>query len=230
VLLDAGGVIVLPDRGLVAEALGRVGIEIDPTRVARSHYETVRRLDRRTEPGRPPDRYVETFCRALGVPPEQLDDAISAISDLANREQSGVILWSEPVPHALGTIAALQRLGIAVVVVTNSDGHAAENLRDAGICRRTGPGMGVLVADVIDSGVVGSAKPAPKIFEVALERARVDAQSVVHVGDMLSSDIAGARAAGITPIHLDPYRRCRVPDHRHIRALNGIWRHVAANR
>jgi hypothetical protein len=43
---------------------------------------------------------------------------------------------------------------------------------------------------------------------------------------MLSTDIAGARAAGIEPLHLDPLRRCRRTGHRHIRTLAGIWRHI----
>jgi putative hydrolase of the HAD superfamily len=60
-----------------------------------------------------------------------------------------------------------------------------------------------------------------------LARAQVDASSVVHVGDMLSTDVNGARAAGILPLHLDPYRACRARDHRHVRFLNGIWSHVA---
>jgi hypothetical protein len=43
---------------------------------------------------------------------------------------------------------------------------------------------------------------------------------------MVCADIAGARAAGIVPIHLDPDRRCRSADHRHVRFLSGIWRHI----
>jgi putative hydrolase of the HAD superfamily len=226
VLLDAGGVVVLPDRHLVTDALARVGIEIDPSAVADAHYRTVRRLDREAETGGPRDGYLQTLCSTLGVRPERLPDAVSAMSYLADRSLSGAILWSERAPQAQRTIAALQRAGVAVVVVTNSDGHAADNLRDAGICH-TGPGPGVRVTGVVDSALVGSAKPDPEIFRIALRRARVRPESAVHVGDMLGTDVAGARSAGIVPIHLDPHRTCRATDHRHIRALNGIWRHVA---
>ncbi len=226
-LLDAGGVIVLPDRGLVAGALARVGVVVDPSVVPRAHYRAVRRLDRDACSGAPSDGYVLTFCCALGVPAGRLSDAVEAISWLSDRSLSGAILWSEPAPHAKSTIAALGRAGIAVVIVTNSDGHAASNLRDAGICDTT-PGAGVLVSDVIDSGRVGSEKPAPDIFRTALRRAGVQARGAVHVGDMLSTDVTGAHAAGIVPIHLDPYRACRAGDHRHIRWLNGVWRHVVS--
>jgi FMN phosphatase YigB (HAD superfamily) len=120
----------------------------------------------------------------------------------------------------VATIAALRRAGVTVVIVTNSDGHAEENLGDCGFA-------GV---PVIDSEVVGSAKPDRRIFEVALASAGAGVRpaEVVHVGDTVANDVAGARAAGITPIHLDPLRACRAPDHRHIRTLAGIWRHVVA--
>src|SRR5437660_115894 len=84
----------------------------------------------------------------------------------------------------------------AVLLVTNADGHAAENLRDAGICA-TAPGAGSLVTAVIDSGLVGCAKPDPEIFRIALRHAQVAAGSAVHVGDTLAYDVAGAREAGI---------------------------------
>lgn len=144
----------------------------------------------------------------------------------ADRPGSGEILWSEPAPQAVRTMDALSAAGIAVVVVTNSNGHAAENLRDAGICQ-TGAGRGSIVAGIIDSAVVGAAKPDPAIFHTALAHAGAAPTSAVHVGDMVSADVIGAQSAGIVPIHLDPERRCRAPDHRHVRCLSGIWRHVA---
>lgn len=228
VLLDAGGVIVLPDRHLVAGALARIGVEIDPSIVPRAHYRTVRRLDRDARLGRRSGGYVLGFCRALGVPAARRSDAADAVSYLADRRVSGAILWSEPAPHAQSMIAALARVGIAVVIVTNSDGHAADNLRDAGICE-TGPRAAVRVTDIVDSGRVGSAKPDSEIFRIALRRVRVEARSAVHVGDMLSTDMEGARAAGIAAIHLDPHRSCRAGDHRHVRSLSGMWRHVSAS-
>jgi putative hydrolase of the HAD superfamily len=225
VFLDGGGVIVLPHGGLVRAALGGLGIEIDASLVPRAHYRAVRQIDRGWADSSA-TAYLREFCRGLGVPAAGVEDAVAALLHLADRGRSGEILWSQPAPHAIATIEALRSAGLPVFVVTNSDGHAAESLRDAGICQ-TATGNGAIVTDVVDSGRVGSEKPDPGIFRVALERAGVDPTAVVHVGDMLSTDVLGARAAGIVPIHLDPYRRCRSPAHRHIRALNSIWRHVA---
>lgn len=225
VFLDAGGVIVLPHRGLVAGALGRVGIEVDADTVPAAHYRAVRRLDHDPEAGRAADAYLRALCAALGVPELRRAVAVRVLAQLADRERSGQILWSEATPHAARTLVALQRAAIQVIVVTNSDGHAAENLRDAGICQTTA-GAGATVTAVIDSALVGSAKPAVGIFTTALRRALLTPASVVHVGDSLRSDVDGARAAGIPAIHFDPHRVCRTAEHRHIRSLSGIWRHV----
>jgi putative hydrolase of the HAD superfamily len=225
-------VIVLPDRGLVAGALHAVGIDIDPAVVPRAHYRAVRGLDHPASraPGR--KDYARALLPQLGVVPGRTAAALAAWERLADRSRSGAVLWSEPTPGALTTIAALHRRGLAVVIVTNSDGHAEENLAACGF-------GGV---PVIDSEVVGAAKPAVRIFEVALavageelaalglSRVALEPSEVVHVGDTLANDVAGARAAGITPIHFDPLRACRARDHRHIRSLPGLWRHVAPAR
>lgn len=223
--LDGGGVIVLPHGELVRQALRQVKIDVDAARVAPAHYWTVRQIDRVLADSAHVV-YLRTFCRALGVSPGRVEDGVRALSELADRSRSGQILWSQPAPHALESIEALRTAGIAVVVVTNSDGHAAENLRDADVCQ-TREGRGAIVSDIVDSGRVGSEKPDTGIFRIALERAGVEPTAVVHVGDMVSTDVIGATAAGITAIHLDPARRCRDQDHRHVRTLGSIWRHVA---
>ncbi len=233
VFLDAGGVIVLPDRQLLAGAFARAGIHIDPSAVPRAHYRAVRTLDRATGLGAPaPPGYPGALFPQLGIVPGRTAEALAAWDHLAERSRSRVVLWSEPTPGAIDMIAALQRAGLAVVIVTNSDGHAEENLAASGFA-------GV---PVIDSEVVGAAKPDVRIFEAALacageelaalgrSRGAVKPSEVVHVGDTLSADVAGARAAGITPIHFDPLRACRARDHRHIRSLPGLWRHVAPAR
>ena len=58
---------------------------------------------------------------------------------------------------------------------------------------------------VIDSSVVGVAKPDPGIFAIALERCGVAPEHAIHVGDTPAADVDGARAAGVTPVLVDPY-------------------------
>jgi putative hydrolase of the HAD superfamily len=58
---------------------------------------------------------------------------------------------------------------------------------------------------IVSSGEVGVDKPAPRFFLAALEKAGVEPQKVVHVGDQYQLDIVGARGVGISPILIDRY-------------------------
>ena len=82
---------------------------------------------------------------------------------------------------------------------------------------------GVPVAAVIDSGAVGVAKPDPGIFTLALNAVGVEAARAVHVGDTVAADVVGARAAGVRPLHLDPYDHCSDrTDHEHVREVGDV--------
>jgi putative hydrolase of the HAD superfamily len=58
---------------------------------------------------------------------------------------------------------------------------------------------------VIDSTLVGFAKPDPRIFGHALAVSGADPSHVLHVGDMYHADVVGARQAGLHALLLDPF-------------------------
>jgi len=58
---------------------------------------------------------------------------------------------------------------------------------------------------VVDSHVVGYAKPDPRIFKHALDITGSEPSRTLHVGDMYYADIVGAEAAGIRAVLLDPF-------------------------
>lgn len=61
-------------------------------------------------------------------------------------------------------------------------------------------GLAPYFTHTIISEEVGINKPQPGIFEIALERNGIKADEAVMIGDSYSSDIAGAKAAGIDQI------------------------------
>ena len=61
-------------------------------------------------------------------------------------------------------------------------------------------GLQELFAHLLISEEVGINKPQPEIFRIALERNGVTAEEAVMIGDSYTSDIAGAKAAGIDQI------------------------------
>lgn len=93
---------------------------------------------------------------------------------------------------AAPALAALRARGLALVAVSNWDCSLS--------CRLDGAGLGPALDAAVSSAEVGHAKPAPAIFEAALERAGVSAAEAVHVGDSLEKDLKGARGAGVRAI------------------------------
>src|SRR5918999_6602296 len=72
-----------------------------------------------------------------------------------------------------------------------------------------------LFATVAISGVLGVAKPDPRIFEAALAEAGAGPAATVHVGDQPANDVVAARAVGITPVLIDRFARYPEPDDAH---------------
>jgi putative hydrolase of the HAD superfamily len=94
-------------------------------------------------------------------------------------------------------------------------------LRDTGVAQ-VGPGGGVEVEVVVDSNVVGVTKPDPAIFPFALEPMGLAPGRCAYVGDSFRNDVVGARAAGLTPVHLDPLGLGPDGDHLRITSLGDL--------
>ena len=98
-------------------------------------------------------------------------------------------------PDAAPALRRLRAAGVRLVVVSNWDASLHERLAETGLQE--------LLDGAVASAQAGSAKPAPEIFARALALAGVAAHGAWHVGDSVEADVAGAHAAGITPVLLD---------------------------
>jgi putative hydrolase of the HAD superfamily len=112
-----------------------------------------------------------------------------------------------------------------VAIVSNCDGSAVTILEGGGICQ-VGDGAGAVVAAIVDSEVVGVAKPDPAIFRHALDAVGTAPERTLHVGDSRRYDVEGARAAGLHPVHLDPYDLYGEDEHDRIRTLDDLVEHL----
>lgn len=211
VLLDLGGVFYLPDHERIGRALRRLGITIEPEDLDRAHYEGVAALRSPEGPDAPPldhhgdgtavwHAYNRAYASVCGVEDDALDEATAVL--LAEFGLGDV--WTRIIPGAVSALAELAELDLALAVVSNADGTVERQLRDDGVCQ-VGPGPGVEVRIVLDSGVVGISKPDPRIFELALDALQVAPERTIHVGDTPAADVAGALAAGVRPVLIDPY-------------------------
>jgi len=97
-----------------------------------------------------------------------------------------------PFPEVPAVLDALRSRGHALAVVSNWD----VSLHD--VLERTG--LATYLGAVVVSAELGAAKPDPLPFRRALELLGADAADALHAGDQVDEDVAGARAAGVTPV------------------------------
>jgi len=231
ILLDAGGVLVFPQPDLLRPALQAVGVSPDIAAFERAHYQAMLIQDMAAVPPAPGTwwrEYLVGYLAACGVAEDRCRELATEVG-VATMGRA----WTHVGTGAMEGLRALAALGLPMGVVSNSDGTVQAELRRLRVCYAPDPEApeapegaqdGIPVGVVIDSAVVGVAKPDPAIFGIALAAIGVPASgTVLHVGDSLRYDVAGALAAGLEPVHLDPHGFCPAPDgHRHVRTLTEL--------
>ncbi|MGH3650286.1 MAG: HAD family hydrolase [Acidimicrobiia bacterium] len=205
VLLDVGGVFLLPSRSHIRSALAQVGHEVaEDSAIDRAHYVAARvfpmDLDRDEWMGPYWSEYLRIYASCLEVPEDRIPEAVE---HLRNEYVTGW-LWSQEIEGSREGLRRLADTGVDVGVVSNADGTIESQLLESGILQ-VGPGDGVEVLCLVDSGVVGVEKPDPRIFDFALEVLGVEREDVWYVGDTPGFDVTGAQRAGLTPILMDPF-------------------------
>jgi HAD superfamily hydrolase (TIGR01509 family) len=131
------------------------------------------------------------MAEAAGTPPVSDEAAARIVAE--NRRRN---LWTAVNPDSHSVLEHLHgryRLG----VVSNSDGTVAATFAKLGLDR--------WFQVIVDSEVVGVAKPDPAIFRHALEPLGSVPERTVFIGDSYALDVRGAQRAGIRPILLDPH-------------------------
>jgi putative hydrolase of the HAD superfamily len=223
ILLDAGGVMIFPQPDLLRPPLQAFGVSPDVASFERAHYRAMVAQDLAAVPpaaGTWWREYLAGYFAACGVAEARCHELAAEVA-AATMGQA----WTHVGTGVMAGLRALAALGLPMGVVSNSDGSVQAELRRLGVCYAPNgqepPQPGIPVGVVIDSTVVGVAKPDPAIFGLALDALGVPASgTVLHVGDSLRYDVAGALAAGLQPVHLDPHGFCPAPaGHRHIRSL-----------
>jgi len=212
VFLDAGNTLIAMNYESLSSWIAEVGGDLSPARLERGEAAARPVLSRflaggvSSESGDSLQVYVTGLLQVTSEADSPCAGGSSPDIDLTLRDRIVAHLrvrevwdrlWTkvpEGVPDAL---ARMRASGRQLIVVSNSDGEVDRRLRDLGLLD--------LVDDVVDSGTVGHEKPDPRIFEHAVMRARTTADRCVHVGDLYSVDIVGARAAGVHAVLLDPF-------------------------
>jgi putative hydrolase of the HAD superfamily len=221
VLLDIGGVMLIPDVQVLSDDLAALDISLSQEDFWQAHYRGVAALDEfGVRPGAWAEGYVEGVLdglRVTGKRRERLGPLLTGARRLSDDK-----LWRWPVPGSFEALRVLsarrQQAAVKLAFVSNSDGSAEHKLISMGLSQ-VGPGDGIEVDAIFDSAVVGVTKPDPAIFEMALAALGVEAGRSVFVGDSRYYDVDGAKAAGLVPLHFDPFAICDRNDHGHLTGL-----------
>ncbi len=174
--------------------LERNGVEANPEAIRKALDETGRELEGRIYEyvGRTPAFWRLHDARVmdrLGIHErrELLADAV----DAAIQEASLGDLYSDALP----TLASLSGLGVSLGVISNHNDALREILSRHGLSR--------FFDTVTYSQEAGAEKPDPRVFDLALRRAKCEPGEAIHVGDSWVADYLGATRAGLRGIWLN---------------------------
>jgi HAD superfamily hydrolase (TIGR01509 family) len=189
---DVGNTLLFPNRKKMLRSLHERQVFPSEELLQKIERETKQEFDALVESHSAVDHgfwwmFYSRLLNELGMP----DEAIC--TDLVARTQTSSN-WCDIRP---GTREALQRLGkrYRLAVISNADGKIADILAHCGIadCFET----------ITDSGIVGTEKPHPAIFEAALQSLDVDAQQSLYTGDVYCVDYLGATSVGMQCVLFD---------------------------
>ena len=134
--------------------------------------------------------FVERLPLALGIP------GGSRAAFLNRYREGDAIRTYHLFDDVLTAFDRLADAGLRVGVVSNND-EAADRVRELNVLHH--------VEVVVSPATFGVGKPDPRIFVESLALMRVEASRALYVGDSFDYDVAGARAAGLTPVLIDRF-------------------------
>jgi putative hydrolase of the HAD superfamily len=137
---------------------------------------------------------------------ERFDEFFEQVFQVFEDPRSWVLF---PETHAV--LTRLREEGFELGIVSNFDSRLFPVIRGLGIDR--------LFDTVTIASLARAAKPAPKIFEIALEKHAANPDEAMHVGDSVRDDVEGATKAGLTGVLLDRAGRSQASGGHAIRTL-----------
>jgi len=200
ILFDAGGIFLLPDPTVLGPLLAYHGGDPSEAAHRRAHYAGMAAKSAAGATEKLWDDYNLAYVRSVGVHDHEIELAAEVLGRSRNAHT-----WRWPIPESLRALRRLHDAGMPMGVISNASGQIAEVLARSGICQ-VGEGPATPMRVIIDSHIVGVAKPDPRIFDFALEYfEEFDRARIAYIGDSVMMDVGGALAAGLHPILLDPH-------------------------
>ncbi len=213
ILFDAGGVLVLPDPTVIAPLLAYYGADASIDAYRRAHYAGMKAKSDVAAQENHWTPYNDAYVAEVGVRPADRVEAAQVFDGALHPP-----LWRWMIPETRVALNVLSAAGVPMGVVSNASGQI-EGILAREVCQ-VGRGVHVEMRCIVDSHVVGVAKPDPSIFDHALTCfSEFELSRIAYVGDSVTMDIGAATAAGLHPILLDPYDHHAGADFERVRSV-----------
>ena len=214
-LFDFGGTLAFLDYELLAREFSRDGRKLDALTLEHAEYVGRQKIDDLLMAGEKDvvlayAHFFRAWLEAAGIPAEEVAEHGERFGAI-HREAT---LWRIVRPGTLEALERLKSAGYKLAIVSNAEGQVEADTKRFGLA----PYFDV----IIDSHIVGVAKPDPRIFHIALARLGVAPDEARFAGDIFSIDILGARAAGIEARLIDQHERYHWVDHHKIRHIEEL--------
>lgn len=102
-------------------------------------------------------------------------------------------------PDVLAALVNWRRIGIELGVLSNFDSRIYSVLQDLGLRD--------FFSSITIATQVRAAKPDPQIFAIALEKHNCSPDAAWHIGDSITEDYHGAKAAGLRGIWINRHQK-----------------------
>jgi putative hydrolase of the HAD superfamily len=210
VTFDVGGTLIKPWPSVghvYAEVAARHGLEQVPPEALNRQFGAAWRALKGFNHGREEWAALvdQTFAGLSVEPPSQ-----TFFPELYDRfrEPEAWQVFDDVVP----TLHELASLGINLGIISNWDDRLGPLLERLGLSK--------YFEAIVISCDVGFPKPSPVIFEHAAKKLGVPPDSILHVGDSLDTDVAGAKSAGFEALLID--RELKEDEEGQIRSLRRL--------
>lgn len=212
ITLDFGGTLVREDNAVmmevcrrIAETAGRLCLPQDAARIL---WEKAHAFYTR-------DYADGSFVNLRAVEEEALRQTLRAVGSAADaRELADLMNASTAKPELFPDVQLFfMKLPLPVLILTNGDRAPLE----AALTYTNLPSTPILCSED-----VSCYKPRKEIFEAALRILNLPAEDVLHVGDSLVYDVAGAAAAGMKTAWVNRGRKPLTGDARPDVILSGL--------
>ncbi|WP_109527787.1 HAD family hydrolase [Nocardia aurea] len=178
IIFDVGGILVHPSGIAMARAIfSRTGHSVDPDLCALSLYLASAWAHEYELPEDTP-RVLQHWADYLGIPAEDGQEAWRAY------RAADDTLWTEIDSAAFDVLEDLTGQGITLGVLSNANGGLAESLQRKGLAK--------YFEVIVDSGVVGVAKPDPSAYLLCTGLLGIESSDCWFVGDS-PIEVAAAR-------------------------------------